>query len=52
MVAIVPTSGRKRRRPARESDTVTVGRRRSATVAANTVGIVFVVVMASRSTGC
>jgi N,N'-diacetylchitobiose transport system permease protein len=46
MVAIVPTSGRKRRRPARESDTVTVGRRRSATVAANTVGIVFVVVMA------
>ena len=45
MVAIVPTSGR-RRRSARESDTVTVGRSRVATVLANTVGIVFVVVMA------
>jgi N,N'-diacetylchitobiose transport system permease protein len=46
MVAIVPTSGRRRRRPARESDTVTVGRSRAGTVAANTIGILFVVVMA------
>jgi len=46
MVAIVPTSGRKRRRPARESDTVTVGRSRAGTVSANAVGILFVIVMA------
>ncbi len=46
MVAIVPTSGRRRRRPARESDTVTVGRSRTATVAANVAGIVFVILMA------
>ena len=46
MVAIAPTSGRKRRRPARESDTVTVGRSRAGTVSANAVGILFVIVMA------
>jgi N,N'-diacetylchitobiose transport system permease protein len=46
MVAIVPTSGRKRRRPARESDTVTVGRSRAGTVTANAVGILFAIVMA------
>lgn len=46
MVAIAPTSGRKRRRPARESDTVTVGRSRAGTVTANAVGILFVIVMA------
>jgi N,N'-diacetylchitobiose transport system permease protein len=46
MVAIVPTSGRRRRRPARESDTVTVGRSSSATVVANIIGVVFVIVMA------
>jgi N,N'-diacetylchitobiose transport system permease protein len=45
MVAIVPTGGRPRRRPARESDTVTVGRSRSGTVIANVIGIVFVVLM-------
>jgi N,N'-diacetylchitobiose transport system permease protein len=45
MVAIVPTSGRRRRRPARESDTVTVGRSRSGTVFANIVGIAFVLLM-------
>jgi N,N'-diacetylchitobiose transport system permease protein len=45
MVAIVPTSGRRRRRPARESDTVTVGRSRSGTVLANIVGIAFVLLM-------
>ena len=46
MVAIAPTSGRKRRRSARESDTVTVGRSSTATIVANTVGIVFAIVMA------
>ncbi len=46
MVAIVPTSGRRRRRPAQESDTVTVGRSRVATVAANAAGILFVIIMA------
>ncbi len=46
MVAIVPTSGRRRRRSARESDTVTVGRSRTATVAANVTGVVFVILMA------
>jgi N,N'-diacetylchitobiose transport system permease protein len=46
MVAIAPTSGRKRRRPARESDTVTVGRSSTATILANTLGIVFAIVMA------
>jgi N,N'-diacetylchitobiose transport system permease protein len=45
MVAIVPTSGRRRRRPARESDTVTVGRSRSGNVFANIVGIAFVLLM-------
>jgi N,N'-diacetylchitobiose transport system permease protein len=45
MVAIVPTGGRRRRRPARESDTVTVGRSKSGTVVANVIGIVFVVLM-------
>lgn len=44
MVAIAPTGGR-RRRPARESDTVTVGRTTSGTVLANVIGIVFVVLM-------
>jgi len=46
MVAIVPAGGRRRRRPARESDTVTVGRSRVATVLANALGILFVIVMA------
>ena len=46
MVAIAPTSGRRRRRQARESDTVTVGRSSTATIVANTVGIVFAIVMA------
>lgn len=45
MVAVAPTSGRRRRRPARESDTVTVGRSRAGTVAANAIGILFVIVM-------
>jgi N,N'-diacetylchitobiose transport system permease protein len=46
MVAIAPTSGRRRRRPARESDTVTVGRSSTGTIVANTLGIVFAIVMA------
>ena len=46
MATIAPTSGRPRRRPARESDTVTVGRSTAATVLANVVGIVFVILMA------
>jgi N,N'-diacetylchitobiose transport system permease protein len=46
MATIAPTSGRPRRRPARESDTVTVGRSTLATVLANVVGIVFVILMA------
>jgi N,N'-diacetylchitobiose transport system permease protein len=46
MATIAPTSGRPRRRPARESDTVTVGRSRLATVLANAVGIGFVILMA------
>jgi N,N'-diacetylchitobiose transport system permease protein len=45
MADIVPTSGRRRRRPARESDTVTVGRSRAGTVAANLAGIGFVILM-------
>jgi N,N'-diacetylchitobiose transport system permease protein len=43
MVALTPA---RRRRPARESDTVTVGRSRAATVGANVLGILFVMVMA------
>jgi N,N'-diacetylchitobiose transport system permease protein len=43
MVAITPA---RKRRPARESDTVTVGRSRSGTALANVAGIVFAVVMA------
>lgn len=46
MVAIVPTSGRRRRRPARESDTVTVGRSTAGTVFANLAGLAFVLLMA------
>jgi N,N'-diacetylchitobiose transport system permease protein len=46
MVAIAPTSGRRRRRSARESDTVTVGRSGTATIVANTLGIIFAIVMA------
>ncbi|HET6529548.1 MAG TPA: carbohydrate ABC transporter permease [Actinoplanes sp.] len=46
MATIAPTSGRPRRRPARESDTVTVGRSQLATVLANVVGIGFVILMA------
>jgi N,N'-diacetylchitobiose transport system permease protein len=46
MATIAPTSVRPRRRRARESDTVTVGRSTAATVLANLVGIGFVILMA------
>lgn len=43
MVAVMRT---RKRRPARESDTVTVGRSTAGTVLANTTGILFAVIMA------
>ena len=46
MVATAPqTAVRKRRRPARDSDTPTVGRSRTGTVVANAVGVLFAIVM-------
>jgi N,N'-diacetylchitobiose transport system permease protein len=46
MVAIAPTSGRRRKKKQTESDTVTVGRSGTATVLANALGVLFVIVMA------
>jgi N,N'-diacetylchitobiose transport system permease protein len=46
MVVTAPrTAARKRRRPARESDVPTVGRSKLGTVAANTLGVLFALVM-------
>ena len=46
MVATAPsTAVRKRRRPARESDTPTVGRSTAGTIAANALGVLFALVM-------
>ena len=45
MVAIAPTSGRRRKKKQIESDTVTVGRSGTATVLANALGVLFVIVM-------
>ncbi|GAA3349236.1 carbohydrate ABC transporter permease [Amorphoplanes nipponensis] len=47
MVATAPQTAvrKRRRRPARESDTPTVGRSRGGTVLANTVGVLFAIVM-------
>jgi N,N'-diacetylchitobiose transport system permease protein len=48
MVATAPnlSAGARRPRPRRESDTVTVGRSRAATVLANVAGLVFTILMA------